>query len=415
MIAPAPTSSTDVDRVIDEQAREVWLNGMTLAQMLTLIDESVTRGECLPERAVETMRTRPEAMRTLRAFIWPKMLQERAARKIVTHDIQEPQPSALKTSDTKTAQPPPAKSTPPPAKPPTTTPPKAPATPPPPADTRTMQQKNRDRLYVDIAAGRPSSLSLGEHIAASMQVEQDAMSKHGVGPLDHEADATWRRCWEFVRHVKAHPTMTQLSARDALFLVEDIMRHWPITDEMEDIVVNIIPSRNGRLPKKSSPEYLDLVWAGWLGVDRETAATAFLSCWDRVRCLPGYGPVDYAIQRATAVPINWLANNLSIDTAGYRRFLSVAGWLQVTAGNANIVLPVHLLSKKLKTTTMSVSRYRTAALADKYLIFAKAHRWHSKGGSANAATEYRFNVGLVPVLKQAAQAGTVEAFGEATP
>ncbi|MCX5660848.1 MAG: hypothetical protein NTW19_14165, partial [Planctomycetota bacterium] len=91
MIAPAPDLSADVDRVIDEQAREVWLNGMTLEQMLTLIDEAVTRGECLPERAVETMRTRPEAMRTLRAFIWPKMLQERAARKIVTHDIQEPQ------------------------------------------------------------------------------------------------------------------------------------------------------------------------------------------------------------------------------------------------------------------------------------------------------------------------------------
>jgi hypothetical protein len=83
---------------------------------------------------------------------------------------------------------------------------------------------------------------------------------------------------------------------------------------------------------------------------------------------------------------------------------SIAGWLQVVIGDRNILLPVADLAEILGVQKMTVSRYRKWAIADGLLkeVAPAAHHPKARKGKA---TEFRFNVERVPMLKERAAGG----------
>jgi hypothetical protein len=146
-----------------------------------------------------------------------------------------------------------------------------------------------------------------------------------------------------MRTMKAHPALKDGSADQALARVERAIAAWPVS---------------GRVRAPTVARKAAVQWAHYFGVDAEDARVEFLSNWDRVRCLPGYAPLDYAIEQAEKRPIEFGGVGLAADTDGYKRFLTIAGWLQVAAGNRNILLPCELVGARLNVTPMTVSRYR---------------------------------------------------------
>lgn len=63
---------------------------------------------------------------------------------------------------------------------------------------------------------------------------------------------------------------------------------------------------------------------------------------------------------------------------------------------------------------MTVTRYRKMAEADQLLKKVKDHSF-AVGRTDNRATEFRFDVSRIPLLRDAAQAGTAAGFASASP
>jgi hypothetical protein len=149
---------------------------------------------------------------------------------------------------------------------------------------------------------------------------------------------------------------------------------------------------------------------GWdiLGTDMaaEDIYFEFVSNWDAVRYRVGETPLENAVVKADAFPLTpQRATGRRAFLVGYGRFVSIAGWLQVTMGNRSILLPVDMLARILHVVPMTISRYRKAAVKDGLLRVVCAHVY-SKG----QATEFRFNVAAFPVLLEHAEKGTDGAF-----
>ena len=98
--------------------------------------------------------------------------------------------------------------------------------------------------------------------------------------------------------------------------------------------------------------------------------------------------------------------------SSYPSFVSLAGWLQVVAGDTEIMLPCRDVAEVMGVTPMTVSRYRNWAIEDGYLVKVKDHTFRGKGAS-NEATEFRFPVQLWECLKMAAASGTAASYNEA--
>lgn len=152
---------------------------------------------------------------------------------------------------------------------------------------------------------------------------------------------------------------------------------------------------------------------GWDVLDTDLTAEdiyfEFISNWDRVRYKIGETPLGNALGKAKAFPlVPARASRHREFLASYSRFISIAGWLQVTMGDRSILLPVGKLSETLGVAPMTITRYRQTAEADGLLSIVKQHTY-SKG----EATEFRFNVAAFPILLDHAQRGTEGSFGEA--
>ena len=135
-------------------------------------------------------------------------------------------------------------------------------------------------------------------------------------------------------------------------------------------------------------------WKGRLNVDpwdryflipKEDGQVEFLACWEKVRFVPGWEPLDQAVERAKQMQLK--PRNERTD--GYQMFISIAGWLQVTMGNRNIMLPCEKLSGYLNCQPMTISRYRRWGVDDGLLTVVKEH--HFKSAGAGEATEFRFD------------------------
>jgi len=153
---------------------------------------------------------------------------------------------------------------------------------------------------------------------------------------------------------------------------------------------------------------------GWtiLGLDEvpdaETAYECFTHAWGRVRFRGDEGPLEQALAKAKAYPLS-TARERGRKMPKYDRFVSVAGWLQVTVGDRNILLPVRQVASLLKTVPCRVSIWRELAKKDGYLAEAKAHVFHGKLG-VGRATEFRFDTQRWGCLQAAAASGCAAHF-----
>jgi len=172
----------------------------------------------------------------------------------------------------------------------------------------------------------------------------------------------WRSpLWTFVRLVKGHPDVEGLEGTDALKLVEtELGLDW----------YEPFPKSN-----------------------LEDAEFEFLDAWERVRYVPGHDPIGkanrYALENPLVPPIRL--------TAGYERFIGVAGWLQAIEGDRNIFLPCEKIGELLDCQPITVSRYRARAVRDGLLRVVKSHRFRPSGGGE--ATEFRFDLSRFPQLQ----------------
>lgn len=151
-------------------------------------------------------------------------------------------------------------------------------------------------------------------------------------------------------------------------------------------------------------------WQHYFFIDRYEAALAFKAMWKAVRFPRGFvDPLDAAIQRAKVQPLAALPPDETEQNPLYTRFISIAAWLQVVRGNHNILLPLKILSERLGTSEMTITRLRNAA-CDAGLLKCLRRSPRAKSRIAN---EYRFNVGAFDVVKQAAERGSEIAFEQA--
>ena len=188
--------------------------------------------------------------------------------------------------------------------------------------------------------------------------------------LDFDEGEAWQSpLWSFVRIVKGHPDLIGLRSKAALQAVERILK--------------------GRLTGDA--------WMRHFHLEREDAQVEFMGCWEKIRFVPGWDPLEQAVQRAKQMQLIPPTER----TDGYVRFVSIAGWLQVTMGNRNIMLPCEKLSEYLQCKPMTISRYRRWAIEDELLTQVKEHRF--KPGGGGEATEFRFATSRYKCLASTAE------------
>ena len=147
-------------------------------------------------------------------------------------------------------------------------------------------------------------------------------------------------------------------------------------------------------------------WASFFDKSRDEAEVEFISTLPKIRLPRGKSdPVEIAIERSATMTLGLRKQDEETRPTMYRKFISVAGWLQVTAGDKNIVLPCDLLGQRFNVSAMTISRMRTWAVEDGYIKLVKAHRY-----AAKSAAEYRFNVRWYRCLMEAAKRGTAYSF-----
>jgi hypothetical protein len=218
---------------------------------------------------------------------------------------------------------------------------------------------------------------------------------HGKHHEDLAKAGRWQsELFRFVRIAKAHPDLTGLTARQAFRKVEKVIKAW---------LLSIREVRPG-----------DDVWERCLDVNAEDAESEFMDLWEKIRYVPGAGPLENALEAAEADPLSLSAEVRDRRSAGYPVFVSLAGHLQVCMGARTILLPVEKVAPLLGVKAMTISRYRHWAIEDGFLRETKEHSFRKKG-QRDTATEYVFDVTLFPILAERAAPGTAELFGEALP
>lgn len=223
------------------------------------------------------------------------------------------------------------------------------------------------------AQNLPSDLPAELHLCACLHEHRTTSPAYGhtSGYGEWESDL-----WAFTRTAKAYPSWSGLSPAEALRTIESIVLGWP-TNTIDDHGMG----RGARIGER---------WVEWLAIESEDGRVELLTNWDKVRFLPGRDPVDNAIERAEREPLDFDPDNITLNTDGYKRFLSVAGWLQVVVGSDHIKLPVRLMGARLGVTRNTANGYCNAALADGYLELKREAR-HRHGGRS-LAREYVFDV-----------------------
>jgi hypothetical protein len=233
-----------------------------------------------------------------------------------------------------------------------------------------------------------SPFPLAEDVPFAVHVE--AAVAHHQRDRETRPESDWRSpLFEFVRVVKAHPDVRGLTAAKAMRAVGAVFKSWA-----------------GRKPAEQRKAD---DWEFWLGEPRDDAQAEFLAVWDKVRFLPGDSPLEAAAAAAENTPLDLRQDVMERRSDGYPRFVALAGWLQVIAGNRNIMLPVANVGALLGVQPMTVSRYRAWAVEDRYLREMRPSKFYGEGQGGRAA-EYRFDTSRFSVFEAKAQRGTAEAF-----
>jgi hypothetical protein len=138
--------------------------------------------------------------------------------------------------------------------------------------------------------------------------------------------------WEFVRRAKAHSDLERLDPIEALAAIERCIRSQESASADADVWEVLFPNSDD--PREE-----------------------FIYTWDRIKW-PRH-ELDRAQSGATALPLKPHRQY----SAGYERFISIAGHLQ-RGVNGPILLPCVKLSEMLRCKPMAVSRYRHWAQRD---------------------------------------------------
>jgi len=130
------------------------------------------------------------------------------------------------------------------------------------------------------------------------------------------------------------------------------------------------------------------------GVNDEDAYLEFMYDWDKISSPSGVSPLEEARGRAEESPLDpERCRDHPLPT--YRRFVGIAGWLQVIIGDHPIMLPCEAMGKLLDVSAMQITRFRHLAEKDGYI---KKVCEHSR--AKHRATEFRFDITRFPVLAQ---------------
>jgi hypothetical protein len=186
---------------------------------------------------------------------------------------------------------------------------------------------------------------------------------------DRWRDGEWiSPIFAFVRSAKAHPELRMLRRREALNLVQS---KW-------------LWQKHG-VENPWQKEFCDVD-------SEEEAEIEFLSVWDAIRFVPGESPLHLALALADQKPLP-IQN---ADTVGYKRFLSMVGWLQYLCRTRNILVPCRKTADLLGVSHETVARYRKMAVRDAYLVVVRKHRFSKH---EREATEFRFDISRFPILR----------------
>jgi hypothetical protein len=193
------------------------------------------------------------------------------------------------------------------------------------------------------------------------------------------------------------------NAKKALKEIEPYLMRWSKTVRQK-----------GQLPRTGV--FTGDPWQEWFGIDKADARAQFMDVWKSMRFTPGQDPLTQATdanRRLRLLVNQTCAEQRPVDEdhkseSDYEFFIGVAGHLQIIMGDRQILLPCRAVGDSMKVSAMTISRYRKWAAKDGFLVVTKEHRFRSKG--TGDATEFRFNVGRWPALKEKAQRGSQASF-----
>lgn len=183
--------------------------------------------------------------------------------------------------------------------------------------------------------------------------------------------------FNFARFCKAYPSVADLPDYEAMQKIEETMRE-----------LNIVPV-------SADPwEFLFPEDQHGNAIDGEFARLDFMSSWLSVRHIP----FRDALQKAFGLSEANLLQPAHERGNLYRRFISLAGWLQALRAEHNIYLPSRIIGGLLSCDQRTVSRLRKLAIQDGLLKVVKGFKFRSLGKSE--ATEFRFAIGRFSELRR---------------
>jgi hypothetical protein len=194
---------------------------------------------------------------------------------------------------------------------------------------------------------------------ASHQEQPEEDREHWQSPLFY-----------FARFVKAHPAVSELSDHEAMVKVEKLLQ------ELD------------KFPSSADPWKLCFPEAA----DGDAARLDFMVSWNAVRHVPFRDVLANALTLADKRPLAPPYERGRL----YKRFISLAGWLQVLLAGKPILLPTRKVADLLGCDQRTVSRLRKLGIEDELLIPVKEHCYRSGGRSE--ATEFRFAIEHFPEL-----------------
>jgi hypothetical protein len=179
--------------------------------------------------------------------------------------------------------------------------------------------------------------------------------------------------WDFARILRAHPRLEGLPPRKAFTAICDAVRGF---------------CNEGQEP-----------WTDYLGFTEEDEYE-FLTIWRKVKFPAGVDFLADAVSMADSEPLVFESHGDGKITT-YERFVSIAGYLQVSLGpDVNILLPCEKIAEILNVDPSRVSQLRQLAVADGYLVEVVPYRPPQTG--RGRSTEFSFCLDRFPELQSPA-------------
>ncbi len=220
------------------------------------------------------------------------------------------------------------------------------------------------------------SLPLDRYVEEAGRAEVAWMDEQSY---DSTGSVEWKAGWHFVRLLKCHPELRDLKTLEAL------------TKARAAIV-----RASRRLPIYHSfpGAAFDEVIGGFLVENTDEFDAHFIRNWKAIRYLPGESPLETASHLASLYPLSTREAKGDV-LPQYRKFVSLAGWLQYVVGDRNIFLPVHKLGPLIGCSARSVSTYIHMAEEEGILERVESHSLKSR-----KAHEFRFRTEYWQILRE---------------